>query len=142
MDMDDIIGPILFEDLLGFGFGDIAVGFNNMVIGYRGYEFENQSWTDIDKVIFYYSDYNNALNIDDEILSRSVKLFPNPVDDVLIVNSEIPLTKVEIYSILGKKVKEFNAGFNSMQMDNLSNGVYIVRILGDKGSTSRKLIKK
>jgi hypothetical protein len=140
--MDDIIGPILFEDLLGIGFGDIAVAFNNMVIGYRGYEYENQSWTDIDKVIFYYSNYNNALNIDDEILSRSIKLYPNPVDDVLTINSEIPLTKVEIYSILGRKVKEFNANFNSMRIDNLSNGVYIVRILAEKGSTSRKLIKK
>ncbi|MDH5413000.1 MAG: T9SS type A sorting domain-containing protein [Flavobacteriaceae bacterium] len=141
-DMNDIIGPLLFEDLLGYGFGDIAVAFNNMVIGYRGYEYENQSWTDIDKVIFYYSDYNNALNIDDEILSQSVKLYPNPVDDVLIVYSEIPLTKVEVYSILGKKVKEFNAGFNSMRIDNLSNGVYIVRILAEKGSATRKLIKK
>lgn len=141
-DMNDIIGPLLFEDILGFGFGDIAVEFNNMVIGYRGYEYENQSWTDIDKVIFYYSNYNNALNIDDEILSKSVKLYPNPVDDVLIVNSEIPLTKVEVYSILGKKVKEFNTGFNSMRMDNLSNGVYIIRILAEKGSATRKLIKK
>lgn len=141
-DMNDVIGPLLFEDILGFGFGDIAVAFNNMVIGYRGYEYENQSWTDIDKVIFYYSDYNNALNIDDEILSKSVKLYPNPVDDVLIIDSEIPLNKVEVYSILGKKVKEFNAGFNSMRMDNLSNGVYIVRILAEKGSATRKLIKK
>jgi hypothetical protein len=113
-----------------------------MVIGYLGFEYSNQAWVDTDKVIFYYSNYNNALNIVDEILSRSVKLYPNPVDDFLTINSEIPLTKVEIYSILGRKVKEFNAGFNSMRIDNLSNGVYIVRILAEKGSTSRKLIKK
>ncbi|MGB5361931.1 MAG: T9SS type A sorting domain-containing protein, partial [Aureibaculum sp.] len=114
----------------------------NMLIGYRRYEFTDPTWKEVDKMILFFSDYNNALNIDDEILSSSVKLYPNPVDDVLTINSEIPLTKVEVYSILGKKVKEFKAGFNSMRIDNLSNGVYIVRILAEKGSATRKLIKK
>ena len=114
----------------------------NMLIGYRRYEFTDPTWKEVDKMILFFSDYNNALNIHDEILSRSVKLYPNPVHDVLSIHSEIPLSKVEVFSILGKKVKEFNAGFNSMRIDNLSNGVYIVRILAEKGSATRKLIKK
>jgi len=97
----------------------------NMLIGYKGYEFTNPTWKEVDKMILFYSDYNNALTIDDEVLSRSISLYPNPVDDVLTVNSAMPLTKVEIYSILGKKVKEFNVGFNSMRIDNLSTGVIL-----------------
>lgn len=141
-DMDDIIGPILFVDVIGVGFGDIEVGFNNMVIGYLGFEYSNQAWVDTDKVIFHYSNYNNALSVDDEILAKSLKVYPNPVDQILTIDSEIPLTKVEVYSILGRKVKEINSGFNAIHLNNLSNGIYIIKILSEKGSATRKLIKK
>lgn len=140
--INDIIGPVLFEDILGIGFGDIVVAFNNMVIGYRGYEHENPIWVDTDKVIFYYSNYSNPLHINDAIVSKYIHLYPNPVDDVFTINSEIPLTKVEIYSLLGKKETEVTTDFEAIQVNNLSNGVYVVRIVSDKGITFRKLIKK
>jgi hypothetical protein len=85
---------------------------------------------------------NSTLGIDDEVLAKTLNLYPNPVTDLLHINSEIPLSKVEIYSILGKKVKEFKSGLYSVPMNNLSNGIYYVRILSDNGSTTRKLIKK
>ena len=85
---------------------------------------------------------NSTLGIDDEVLAKTLNLYPNPVTDLLHINSEIPLSKVEIYSILGKKVKEFKSGLYSVPMNNLSNGIYYVRILSDNGSTTRKLIKR
>ena len=114
-----------------------------MVIAYRGYEFEDPNWVDTDKMILYYSDYNNALSIDDEILANTVKIYPNPVDNILTIDSEmVPIKKVEVFSILGNKVKEINTGFNAIPFNNLSSGTYIMRILSEKGSTTRKLIKK
>lgn len=84
---------------------------------------------------------NSTLGIDDEVLAKTLNLYPNPVTDLLNINSEIPLSKIEIYSILGKKVKERKSGLYSIPMNDLSNGVYYVRILSDNGSTTRKLIK-
>lgn len=140
--MDDIIGPPLTVDVIGAGFGDIVVSINNMVIGYQGYEYSGGMWEHVNNVLFYYSNYTNPLKTEDEILAKSLKIYPNPVDQFLTIDSEIPLTKVEIYSILGDKVKVIGEGFNNIPMNNLSSGVYILKILSVNGSTTKKLIKK
>ena len=89
----------------------------------------------------YSEDCQAALTVDDELLARGISLYPNPVTNNLTIDSEIPLTKVEVYSKLGKMVKEINSDFNSISTDNLSNGVYIFKIYSENGITSKKLIK-
>ena len=91
----------------------------------------------------YYSLYCQILGIDDELLNNSIKFYPNPVSNILSIESEIiPIDKIEIYSILGKKIKEINSDFNYIKTDNLSEGIYIIRIYSERGTTVRKLIKK
>lgn len=69
------------------------------------------------------------------------KLSPNPTTGVFNIKSKTPITKVEIYSILGEKVYEVDSGFKSISTDNLFNGVYILRIHSKKGISHKKLIK-
>jgi len=87
-----------------------------------------------------YSEDCGYLGIDD-VLAQTTKLYPNPVTNILTIDSEIPPIKVEIYSILGKKIKIFFSDFKSIPLDNLSNGVYIIQIFFDQGFTTKKLIK-
>jgi len=91
--------------------------------------------------------YDDAL--DDYVLTSLLWCYTNkltslddPVTNILTIDSEIPLTKVEIYSMLGKKVKEVNSDINSISTNNLSNGVYIVRMYSENGIATKKLIKK
>jgi hypothetical protein len=88
-----------------------------------------------------YSEDCAALSLDDEFLAKSITLYPNPVSDILTINSKIPLTKVEVYSILGQKVKEINSVFNYISMSDLSKGIYIVRLQFQNGFATKKLIK-
>ena len=94
-----------------------------------------------DATTFYSEDCQAALTVDDELLAQGLNLYPNPVTNILRIESEIPLTKVEVYSMLGKKVKEVNSDFNSISTVNLSNGVYVFKIYSEKGSVTKKLIK-
>ena len=58
-----------------------------------------------------------VLNVSDNVLSEPVRFYPNPVNDILHIDSQIiTLTKIEIYSIIGKKMKVFtsNLGENSI----------------------------
>lgn len=138
-DVTDLIVPYFYESDLSY----FNIAFHNMVIGYMGYEFEDPNWVNIDKVVFFYKDYNNSLSVHDEKLARSVKIYPNPVDDVLTIYSEmVPIEKVEVFSILGKKVKESTTNFHAIAMDNFATGVYFLRIYSEHGLTTRKLIKK
>lgn len=124
-------------------YGNYDYVFYNLVTGFSIYNFIDLDWVEAQKTILFYSDYNNALGVDDELLANSVKIYPNPVDNILTINSEmVPLTKVEIFSILGKKVKEVNTGFNAIPINNFSSGIYIVRMFSENGMTTKKLIKK
>jgi len=84
-----------------------------------------------------------ALSIEDKKLDKSIKFYPNPVSNILSIQSEsIFLEKVEIYSYLGVKLDVIDSEFEHIQTDNLSKGIYIIKIYSEKGSATRRLIKQ
>jgi hypothetical protein len=83
-----------------------------------------------------------SLGVDDEILAQGLNMYPNPTANTLTFESKLPIEKVEIYSILGQKVKDINTKFNSVSTENLSKGLYLTRIYSEKGVAVRKLIKE
>ncbi len=93
------------------------------------------------------SDYNieNLESIqsnEDLLLTQSIKLYPNPVANKLTINSEIRIIKVEIFTLLGQRVKIVNKNFRLINLEYLSKGIYMIKIFSEKGITVRKLIKK
>ena len=51
------------------------------------------------------------------------------------------IDKVEIYSVLGKKIKTIDSDFENINTGDLSKGIYLLRINSEKGTTIKKLIK-
>jgi Leucine-rich repeat (LRR) protein len=90
----------------------------------------------------YNTDCQSQLSIDDIALENGLILYPNPVSDMLTIDSKPPLNKVEIYSVLGQEIKEINSGFNSISTRYLSRGIYMIKIYSEKGVAVRKLIKE
>jgi len=85
---------------------------------------------------------DNSLNTKDEILDKSISLFPNPMLNILSIESKVaPILKVQFYSILGEKVKEIRSNFNSIFTNDLSKGIYMLQIYSDIGITNKKIIK-
>ena len=84
------------------------------------------------------------LNIN-EIQHPHTAVVPNPAHDYLqITNDELPITKVEIYNILGVKVDEKNCNNNTVQMNvaTFPAGIYFVRIYKENNAPEViKLIK-
>ena len=72
----------------------------------------------------------------------TILIYPNPVFNTLNIESELSFNKVEIYSILGRIVKEVNTNLKSIYLGDLSNGIYMIQIHYEKDATVRKLIKK
>ncbi len=85
---------------------------------------------------------NIVLNVGNEQLENSLLIYPNPVLNILTIDSKTPLSKVEIYSVLGKKVKEINTDFKSIPINNLSNGMYFLKIYSTKDYVVKKILKK
>lgn len=79
----------------------------------------------------------------DEDYAMNLKLYPNPVKDVLYLECD-NIQQYDIYSLDGKLVKsaqtlETEAVIN---VGDLSSGIYMIRITNDKGVVTKRIIKE
>ncbi len=83
------------------------------------------------------------LSVEGEIWDQSIRMYPNPVSNTLYINSQLePITKVEVFSLLGTKVKEFKNNLQAIHIEDLSNGLYLIRMYTAKGVAIRRILKE
>jgi hypothetical protein len=70
-----------------------------------------------------------------------VIIYPNPTNNkVFIYFSEGKLDKLELYTILGEKIKEKTSETNFIDVDDFSSGLYIIKVYQGINYTTHKLI--
>lgn len=79
-----------------------------------------------------------------EVSKDAVKVYPNPVVDVLNVDAADKVKSVQVIDLSGKVVAShtLNAVKNQINLNKLTPGVYVVNIETEKGTQSVKIIKK
>lgn len=80
-----------------------------------------------------------------ELDKSQLKIYPNPVSDVLNIDYSSTISKFIIFDLVGRKIGEFsNSGnLNSIDVSNLSTGTYLLKIQTEDNSQSTiKFIKK
>ncbi len=83
--------------------------------------------------------WSNSLSVADENLAN-IKLFPNPSSGKIYLKGNEQRTAIEIFSIQGQKLYS-NIIENEISIDlNLSLGIYIVKLISDNKSVTKKLI--
>ena len=76
------------------------------------------------------------------ISNNSIKVYPNPVKDVLTIEANTALKRIMVNSIDGSKVLTVkNIKNNSIDLSTLTSGMYLLKIETNKGSEFKKLIK-
>ena len=93
---------------------------------------DNLSWT-------CYSSLSN-----EEFSQETFNIYPNPVSNQLNIQlNSTEKTQIEIYNILGKRVltKTIHQS-QTIQLDNLNSGVYILKLTQNNSTISKKLIKR
>ena len=87
--------------------------------------------------------YAQTLGTQDYDLIKALKVFPNPVSNTFSLNKN--LKNLKIYTVTGKLIKTFEGDFDknkSFNIENISKGLYLVKIENELGATSTtKLIK-
>ena len=76
----------------------------------------------------------------DDVNAANVKLYPNPTTGNLYIEVE-GLQKVEIIDAVGRVVMSQNNG-NVINMSNLANGIYTVRVMANGNTAVKKVVKK
>ncbi|MEH6764214.1 MAG: T9SS type A sorting domain-containing protein [Aequorivita antarctica] len=85
-----------------------------------------------------YSELCELVGIED-LSSVDFKLFPNPTENILNIQSNNPIENVKIYSLQGILVNEYAS--NSIDVSQLSSGMYFVEVMADGKSATQKFIK-
>lgn len=86
---------------------------------------------------------SETLSVSD-VLLKELKIGPNPVKDILVIStSSLELQEFELYTTLGQKLKsnEFDSE-HRIDLRDLPNGTYFLRLITNRGSVVKKIIKK
>jgi len=91
---------------------------------------------------FYY--YENVLGVNTTTPEAdfSVNISPNPTNDYLNINTDEPLTQIEIYDLLGKQLATYDGRQTQISIQDLSSGTYMIRLINQKGESLSKRIEK
>jgi len=102
----------------------------------------------LEKYIPDFHDSEGGNSIDEEAAidkGVGVKVYPNPVTDWAEVNAEVQMKNVKLLNITGATIKSINTDNNQLKLnlEGLSDGIYILQITFIDGSTlSKKIIKR
>lgn len=72
-------------------------------------------------------------------------VYPNPTEEILIINSKKRIEKIIVFNILGQKIKTFQVNFKlgEINIGDLYKGVYFLDLkFEDNSDTSIKVVKK
>ena len=77
-------------------------------------------------------------------VDRYSNIYPNPAKDIVTVQSSFKVKEIEIHNALGQVVlrKEGNQNIETIEVNSLEKGTYIVRIKTQRGFANKKLVIK
>lgn len=117
-----------------------SAAFNGSWSNYPYFPSGNIIISDIDRGLFVVRK-GGALNVDQQS-KIGFSLSPNPASTSILIKAEVALETVEVFDLLGKKVKSVSAiGQNeySLDINSLHSGIYLVKVNGTQVS---KLVVK
>ena len=78
------------------------------------------------------------------INKTGVKIYPNPVVDILNIETDVNKNSIKIIDLTGKIIESYtiNEKKISVQVNHLPKGIYIVEVENENGKTNSKFIKK
>ena len=127
---------------------------NNVVIGNNSYgnlAAANRYTDTIDDIRFYKTTLSAAnvtslyqelgyLSTNDFNSFSDFSIYPNPANDFISVKSNENIESLEILSLEGRKIKSANA--STIDISNLSTGIYLLQVKTEEGKTGIKKVIK
>ena len=70
----------------------------------------------------------------------NVSVYPNPANNVLNINANSNINRVEVYNMMGQMVGMYDVNDMNTQINTTSfaNGVYMVKIETENGTSTKK----
>lgn len=73
---------------------------------------------------------------------EQIAIYPNPVSSAFHLSAEnANISKIQVINSLGQNVKTIDTNFETVDISELSSGMYILKIDTESGSVNKKIIK-
>ena len=117
--------------------------------------YDSANWVSFDQDQYYQFFYKKQIgffpiiiipktnsNLTSEELSEHCNILPNPVTTYAKVLSRYKIERLEVFDVQGKKVEEINVNDYEyyIGVQNYNKGTYLVNIVTQKGTTTKKMI--
>jgi Leucine-rich repeat (LRR) protein len=104
--------------------------------------YSTTNWTSIDVGVSF-STNCGAVGIKGEVENRGLSIYPNPaVNNLRIDNENLIITNVSIIDITGKTLNTINGNVSTINVSNLTTGIYFLQVQTENGLMNSKFIKK
>lgn len=82
---------------------------------------------------------NNALSLDKKN-TREFRIYPNPTNKIINIKTENTIDFVEVYDVFGKLILRQTERVNTINVENLNSGLYLLNIYTEGIKTVKKVI--
>ena len=82
---------------------------------------------------------NNALSTSDDNL-ENVRLYPNPSGGIVHIGTSSYIENIEVYNLYGQLVKVLNENTSSIDVSQLTPGLYVFKLTAEGKSISKKMV--
>ena len=91
--------------------------------------------------LFYMSTAYNSTGLNDA-QSIQATIYPNPVEDLMVIKTEATIVKSEVYNLTGEMVRNQSGDVKEMDISKLPTGVYLICVQTKDGNFRQKFVKK
>ncbi len=128
-------GYVLFQvkPKPGFAVGDIISNIANIYFDFNPAITTNESLTEFVTVLS-----------NDNFVFNNLKVYPNPVTNILNISNDKIIDKIEISNVLGQTVltKNINTFQSKIDISTFTNGFYFVKIISAENEKILKIVKE
>lgn len=78
----------------------------------------------------------------EDVATTEAAIYPNPATDVININTDENVLRVEVFNMQGQLVKVVTGEVNQISVNGLANGVYTLKLTTENGTSMHKIIKK
>ncbi|MEO5777171.1 MAG: T9SS type A sorting domain-containing protein [Flavobacterium sp.] len=108
---------------------------NNMVVtAGQTYYIVISSWSTPQTIPYTLNITDANLGINQATLLNGLKLYPNPVTNVLNLDTEASIKNVNIITVNGQRIETKLNGTNQINVESLQNGFYILEVNTEDGA--------
>lgn len=98
------------------------------------------SFTESSMIIDYVRVYQNTNTASiDDVFADKFSVYPNPASDIIRIKTNETIEKVEVYSVIGKRILQQDNN-KQINLASLQSGLYLLKIYADNKVVTKKIV--